>query len=77
MGLLRPVLLDSGITKVADFLQHGREEGGAQVAGVCIDRHPIVLGDKLAATNVVVESRQSVQEVAATRHIPARKGMAP
>ncbi len=34
MSLQGPVLLDPGVTKVADLVQHGVHEGGAQGLGV-------------------------------------------
>ncbi len=69
VSLHGPVFLDGGVTEVADFLQHGGQEGGAKVTSVRVHLHSVLPGQQLATSNVVVEGGQCVQEVAAASHV--------
>ena len=72
MCLERPVLLDAGVTEVADLIQHGVHESGAQVLSVGGCLHAILVSQVFPGARVVVERRETVQEITASLHVPER-----
>ena len=69
-----PVILNSGVTEVLHFPQHGCHECGPQL--FCISAHslPLFVYEVLSCPRVELEGRQGVQEATATVHVPVWAG---
>ncbi len=72
MGLHRPVVFDLGVTEITDLLQHGPHESGTKLLGYGESLLTVFISDILPTPCVVVECRESVQELTATLHVPTK-----
>ncbi len=73
MRFHRPVVLDPGVTEIADLLQHSSHEGGAEFLSDGKDFVAVFVSDILPTPCIVVERWESIQELTATLHVPTRE----
>ena len=68
-----PVLSNDGVAEVANFLEHGVHECGAQLGGVVLLALTLLRQDVFCRARVVVEGWAVVQELTPSLHVPGGK----